>query len=200
LVIQWRNQGGKTVFNITDVEKKDPDLVLVHRFKGGDEGAFVELFRRYSGQMINFAYRFTGSREVAEELAQEIFMKVHAQAARFEPRAKFSTWLFRVAANHCLNEVRRDKYKHARVELDDGVGDPASGPDQAASGCETGRAILEALGTLPENQRIAMIMLCFHGSNYEEIRAALGCSEQALKSLVHRARETLKHRLKDYTG
>src|SRR5712691_2706778 len=103
------------------VPHDDPDVQLMLRFQKGDTEAFQQLFHKFSPSVVNFAFRFLGTQARAEEIAQEVFLQVYRWQRRYEPKAKFSTWLFKIANNHCLNEVRRGEYRVIRESLDSAV-------------------------------------------------------------------------------
>ncbi|MBE0545601.1 MAG: sigma-70 family RNA polymerase sigma factor [Verrucomicrobia bacterium] len=187
----------------------DPDAALMLRVKRGDTAAFTELVDKFKQPVINLAYRTLHDLTEAEDLAQNAFVQVFKSAARYEPSAKFSTWLFTIARNLCLNEIRRrarhpaDSLDQTAAETDDhplrqvedkGVSSP---PEQLLRG-ELEEKVERALAELPENQRTALLLCRQEELSYEEIAAVLGCSLSATKSLIHRARETLKARLKPY--
>jgi RNA polymerase sigma-70 factor, ECF subfamily len=179
------------------------------RVRAGDADAFRSLFEKYSGAVTRFASSFTGTHARAEELAQEVFVQVYRARERYEPRAKFSTWLYTIAHNLCLNEVRRYEYR-GRVESLDQE-DPASGlprshgmadPDapegeSVASGRELDARIRDLLAGLPESQRVALLLSRVEELRYREIGEVLGCSEQAVKSLIFRATRALREGLKE---
>jgi len=96
----------------------DTDAQLMLRFQAGDLRAFESLFWRHSRPLVNFAYRFVRSRETAEELAQEVFLRVHDAAPLYRAQAKFTTWLYRIATNVCLNELRRPRFRAVHQSLD----------------------------------------------------------------------------------
>lgn len=188
----------------------DPDATLMLRVKRGDRAAFEELVTRYQQPVLSFIYRTLPDATEAEDLAQGTFVQVWKSAARYEPSAKFSTWLFTIARNLCLNEFRRrsrhpadslDAPAHAGTDEPRGhsVEDPrqAAAPDSLLTG-ELEAKVAEAVGALPENQRTALLLWQRDEMAYEDIAGALGCSLSAVKSLLHRARETLKARLKPY--
>jgi RNA polymerase sigma-70 factor (ECF subfamily) len=188
----------------------DPDVQLMLRFQAGDDDAFRELFEKYTRAIVNFAYHFVGSRPRAEELAQDVFLQVYKAAARYEPQAKFTTWLYRIATNACLNEVRRPerRYKTRSLEHDTEDGseraeiafpDPhaVSGED-ASAGRELEAKIQTALGDLPANQRAALVLSRIEGMSYREVADALDCSESAVKSLVFRATATMRTELAEF--
>ncbi|MCW5556123.1 MAG: sigma-70 family RNA polymerase sigma factor [Verrucomicrobiae bacterium] len=187
----------------------DPDAALMLRVKQGDTAAFAELVDKFKQPVINLAFRTLHDLTEAEDLAQNVFVQVYKSAARYEPSAKFSTWLFTIARNLCLNEIRRrarhpaGSLDHSAAETDDhplrqvedkGVSSP---PEQLLRG-ELEEKVERALAELPENQRTALLLCRQEELSYEEIAAVLGCSLSATKSLIHRARETLKARLKPY--
>ncbi len=98
--------------------KKDPDVQHMLLFKDGNTDAFRVLFEKYKRPIINFCFKFCGDRQMAEELAQEVFIRVHKAAPRYRPDAKFSTWIYRIATNLCLNELRRKKYTYETESID----------------------------------------------------------------------------------
>ena len=167
----------------------DDDARLMKSVAGGDKAAFATLFDRHRARVVRFAYRFVGSQARAEELAQDIFIKLYRSAKTYQPSARFRTFLFRVATNHCLNELRRGDY---RVEMkepehDDGQHGTAESPDQTLEGRELERAVGQALAKMSERERLAFSMCRFEGMAYREIAEALQASEAAVKSLIHRA-------------
>jgi RNA polymerase sigma-70 factor (ECF subfamily) len=153
------------------------------------------LFDRYHSSVARFAFRFVGDQARAEELTQDIFVKLYRNAKAYKPSAQFKTFLFRVATNHCLNEVRRGEYRvthtsTAPTEEEGGVevaGPEGERPDEAVAGRELERAVGEALKGLSERERAAFTMCRFEGMAYRDIAEALEASEAAVKSLIHRA-------------
>jgi RNA polymerase sigma-70 factor, ECF subfamily len=187
----------------------DPDAVLMLRAKQGDTAAFTELVEKYKQPVINLAYRTLRDATEAEDLAQNVFVQVYKSAARYQTTAKFSTWLFTIARNLCLNEIRR-RSRHPAESLDaphpEQDDQPLqqfedkktfSPPESLLQG-ELAQNIERALEDLPENQRSALLLCRQEDLSYEEIAEVLGCSLSATKSLIHRGRETLKERLKAY--
>jgi len=187
----------------------DPDAALMLRVKQGDTDAFTALVEKYKQPVMNLAFRTLRDATEAEDLAQNTFVQAWKSSKRYEPSAKFSTWLFTIARNLCLNEIRR-RSRHPAESLDqtrdDNEDQPlhqvedrrqASTPDQLLRG-ELERKVDEALAALPENQRIALALCREEELSYEEMAEVLDCSLSATKSLIHRARETLKQKLKPY--
>ncbi len=173
----------------------DSDAQVMLRVAAGDRRAFGLLFDRYHASVARFAFRFVGDKARAEELTQDIFVKLYRNAKAYKPSAQFKTFLFRVATNHCLNEVRRGEYRvthtsTAPTEEEGGVevaGPEGERPDEAVSGRELERAVGEALKGLSERERAAFTMCRFEGMAYRDIAEALEASEAAVKSLIHRA-------------
>jgi RNA polymerase sigma-70 factor, ECF subfamily len=187
----------------------DPDTALMLRAKQGDSGAFTALVEKYKQPVMNLAFRTLRDLTEAEDLAQNVFVQVWKAAPRYEPTAKFSTWLFTIARNLCLNEIRR-RTRHPAESLDqtreDADDQPlyqvedkrvAPAPEELLRG-ELVEKVDAALAGLPENQRTALLLCRQEDLSYEEIATVLDCSLSATKSLIHRARETLKHKLKPY--
>jgi RNA polymerase sigma-70 factor (ECF subfamily) len=190
---------------------QDPDTLLMLRVKRGDRDSFTELVERWKHPVIGFIYRTLPDPDEAEDLAQATFVQLWKTAGRYQPTARFSTFLFTIARNLCLNEIRR-RVRHPADSLDEPRPDDEDHPlrqiedrRQPSADAEVTRSELfhlveEALAALPEKQRTALA-LCRDGElSYEEIASVLGTSLQATKSLIHRARETLKGRLKPYLG
>ena len=178
------------------------------RFKEGDTEAFDRLFNKYLRRIVNFAYRFVRNREVAEELAQDIFLKVYENGAGYQAHAKFTSWIYRIATNVCLNEIRKPQYRARHESLyisqdRSGEGEEirlavktAAGPDAALQRQAIGRVIGDALEQIPEKQRIAFLLNKYQELSYAEVADVMHMSEKAVKSLIHRAKEALAERLK----
>lgn len=188
----------------------DPDVQLMLRFRAGDEAAFRELFEKHGKAIVNFAYNFVGNKPRAEELAQDVFFQIYRAGPRYEPHAKFTTWLYRIATNACLNEVRRPERRYRTRPLEYESDDPrergeialpdpdAISGESALAGRELEDRIRDVLGALPENQRAALVLSRVDGLSYREVADALECSESAVKSLVFRATATLRKELEEF--
>jgi len=190
---------------MTEGAKVDPDVALMLRVRDGDEEAFGELVDRYHSEVRNLAWRYISDRQWSEDIAQETFLRVHKARARYEPRAKFRTWLLRIATNLCISRLRKKRIKAGSLSvgradggerelLDAEALDPALAPEQA----ERVRRVRQAVADLPERQRMAIILNRFHGHGYADLEKALEMSRPAVKSLLHRARESLKKALEAY--
>jgi len=175
----------------------DPDVELMLRFQKGDGAAFEELVRRHTRGVLNLVYRTMGDATYAEDAAQDVFVKVYRARKRYQPTAKFTTWLYRIAVNHCLNEIRSRKSQPASAApIDDLLEEPAGTPvDARLRRQELRRDVKEAIDALPENQRVAVILARYQEMSYEEIAEAMDLSLEAVKSVLFRAKENLKQRL-----
>jgi RNA polymerase sigma-70 factor (ECF subfamily) len=187
----------------------DLDASLMLRVKRGDEAAFAELVEKYKQPVMNLAFRILRDGTEAEDLAQNVFLQVYKSAHRYQASAKFSTWLFTIARNLCLNEIRRrtrhpaDSLEATYHESDD---QPARQyedhktflPTETLLHSELEQKIEAAMADLPEIQRTAIILCRRDEMSYEEIAEVVGCTLSATKSLIHRGRETLKEKLKPY--
>jgi RNA polymerase sigma-70 factor (ECF subfamily) len=157
-----------------------------------------------------FCQRFVRDAARAEELAQDVFLKIHLGADRYQPSARFTTFLYRVATNHCLTEVRRGEYQ-ARPEVDpasatgapldpDMLAGRGASPEEAARGQALLRDVEAMLARLPESQRAAFVLARFEGLPYEEIAQVLETTVPSVKSLVHRATVSAARALEPWTG
>lgn len=187
----------------------DPDAELMLRVKRGDRAAFAALVEKYQQPVLNFLLRSLQDETEAEDLAQNVFVQVWKSARRYRRTARFSTWLFTIARNLCLNELRR-RARHPATSLESTASESESPlperiedrqtatPPEALLREELFRKVEAALAELPENQRTAILLCREEEFSYEDIAAILGCSLSATKSLIHRGRETLKQKLKPY--
>ncbi len=190
-------------------DHSDPDAALMLLVKQGDRDAFTLLVEKYKQPVINLAYRTLSDATEAEDLAQHVFLQVFKSAPRYQVSAKFSTWLFTITRNLCLNEIRR-RSRHPAQSLDEVSPDNEDqplrqvedvknfSPPDALLQSELEEKVQLALAELPEKQRTALLLCRQEELSYEEIAEVLECSLSATKSLIHRARETLKQTLKPY--
>jgi RNA polymerase sigma-70 factor, ECF subfamily len=180
------------------------DVQLMLDVKAGDEQSFELLLRRYRTPLVNFLYRMVRDSAVAEDLAQEVFLRVYRARKDYAPSAKFTTWMFRIATNLALNSVRDNRYRQSEISMDQvvSVGDdkrqamevPDLTPtvEQVLVARSRSETILRAIDALPEKQRAAVLLHKYQELDYDEIARILECSESALKSLLFRAYESLR--------
>ncbi len=179
------------------------DAQLMLRVREGDETSFALLLERHRGPVVHFLYRMVGNQAVSEELAQEVFFRVYKSRSSYEPSAKFTTWLYRIATHLALNAIRDGKKEKGQQSLDqelpDGrerqVADSTHTVEETMVARVRVQEIRAAIDTLPEKQRAAVLMHKYQGLGYAQISNALDCSESATKSLLFRAYETLRGRL-----
>ncbi len=181
----------------------EPEAKIMADVAGGDLSAFKTLVELHHKPLINFIARYTGDRDSAEDIAQEVFLRVFKAAKTYKPQAKFRTWLFTIATNLCLNEIRGSKSSPKFVDLSDlheypAVVSAAFSPQQAAENVEREMAVRKAIGNLPENQRIAILLRQYHEFSYAEIGKIMGLTVPAVESLIQRARQSLKKSLSHY--
>ena len=187
----------------------DVDVML--RVKTGDESAFAYLVQKYRRPMIGFMYRLCHNPSTAEELAQEVFLRVYRSRTSYEPTAKFTTWLYRIATNLAVNYARDTRHERPEntVRLDEPDRETGTTPDLADDSLSAEEQILKRerlaairsrVNALPERQRVAVIMHKYQQMDYREIAGVLKLSESATKSLLFRAYETLREQLKEFVS
>jgi len=171
------------------LEQEDRELIVLAA--SGDQRGFAELVSRHQDRVFNLAYRYTRDRQDAEELAQEIFLKVWRHAGSFRGESAFGTWLYRLAVNACLNHRQGKK---ARPDPQSLAGDLVAGTRPAADemiAAEREAQLKKALDVLPPRQRLALVLASFEDKSYEEIAAAMEVSVASVESLLFRARQNL---------
>ena len=180
------------------------DFECMVRLKEGDESALTELVERHQQAVVGTAFRMLGDLHEAHDIAQKVFIRIWKSADRYEPTAKFTTWMFTITRNLVFNESRRRSRRPARsleepageMELARHVEDPSQRPaDQELLHGELRRAVDEAIRRLPEKQRLALVLRRFEMKTYEEIAAVLEVTVPAVKSLLFRARTYLRKEL-----
>src|SRR5215471_11015884 len=185
------------------------DAEVMLRVAAGDTGAFDYLVEKFRRPMISFMYRMTRNQSVAEELAQEVFLRVYRSRQSYAASAKFTTWLYRIATNLAVNHARDTKYERPEntVNIDEpdtetgltvDVADKSLNAEQVILRRERLAAIRKHVEALPERQRAAVIMHKYQNMDYKQIAAVLKLSESATKSLLFRAYETLRDTLKEF--
>lgn len=168
-------------------------------FQGGDEEAFVTLYRRYRDRIINFSRRLTGSQAAGEEVAQEAFLRLYAAQSRYRPDSRFSTYIYRIAKNLCINLHNRRERQLVDSGVDtDRQASLAEGADLTLERSQLRRLIDSALAALPVKQAVAFVLCQHQGMSLKEAALVLELSEGATKSLVFRARQSLIERLQPY--
>jgi len=181
----------------------EQDAQLMLRVGEGDDTSFALLLERHRGPVVHFLYRMVQYQAVSEELAQEVFLRVYRSRSTYEPTAKFTTWLFRIATHVALNSIRDGKkekgHESLDVETSDGmerqVADSQPTVEQELVQNVKRREVRQAIEALPAKQRAAVLMHKYEGLDYAQIAAVLSCSESAIKSLLFRAYESLRGRL-----
>jgi RNA polymerase sigma-70 factor (ECF subfamily) len=189
------------------------ERLLLRRLRERDELAFREMVEAYQDQVFNLLFRMIGTREEAEDLAQEVFVTVFKSIDQFRGDSKLSTWLYRIAANHCKNRIKylARRYDRSTSQLDEAVertavaqgGAPVGAgridaPDQALEGAEMERMVQRAIAELDEDHRLVVVLRDIEELAYEEICVITGLPEGTVKSRLHRARLALKDKLAKY--
>jgi RNA polymerase sigma-70 factor (ECF subfamily) len=183
------------------------DEELMGRVARGDRQAFASLVQRHQQHILNLIHRSLGDRAQAEDVAQEVFLRVWRAAEDYEPKSKFTTWVHRIAVNLCLDAMKSAHHRQSFVHPNAGSEeqgennellygcDRAGSPEEHLLIAEESRRIFAALQSLPANQRLAVVLKKFDGLSYDEIGRILGCSVPAVASLLVRAKRTLRDKL-----
>jgi RNA polymerase sigma-70 factor (ECF subfamily) len=185
------------------------DAQVMLRVKAGDDSAFEYLVQKYRRPMLGFMYRMAHNTAVAEDLAQEVFLRVYRSREKYEASAKFTTWLYRIASNLAVNHARDSRHQRPEntVSLDEpdqetgltmDVPDDSLTAEEAIVKRERLAAIRQRVEALPERQKMALIMHKYQQMDYRQIAEVLKLSESAIKSLLFRAYETLRVQLKEF--
>ena len=189
----------------------DSDVSLMLEFQKGDISSFEKLVQKHKESIINIIYQFIGERDEAEDLAVEVFLRVYRAAKKYQAKAKFTTWLYKITTNLCLNEIRK-KAKVQTVslskpisageekeeELIEKIADAAPSPQQILEKKERNALIRKAIDSLPAKQRMATILQIYEGLSYKEISRILGCSVKSVERRLYWARTNLKEKLSSY--
>ena len=187
----------------------DPDAEVMLRAKAGDQSAFDFLVQKYRRPMVSFMFRMARNAAAAEDLAQEVFLRVYRSRENYEASAKFTTWLYRIATNLAVNHARDTRHERPEVQVsldepDDESGTTLELPDSSLTAeqqmvrRERMLAIRAKVEALPEQQKLAVIMHKYQQMDYKQIAEVLKKSESATKSLLFRAYETLREQLKEF--
>jgi RNA polymerase sigma-70 factor (ECF subfamily) len=182
----------------------DSSEALTTRARSGDQEAFRQIFDRYARPIISFVYDMVGQRDLAEELAQETFVRAYKSLGALKDETKLSTWLFGIAKNVARESLRTRIRDERRVEMDDGriteLSDSRLPPDRELLDRELNRVIHSALGELDEDKRLVFTLRVFQQRSYEEIAEITGFSVAKLKTDLHRARVEMRRRIQPYLG
>jgi RNA polymerase sigma-70 factor (ECF subfamily) len=204
----------RPVLTNTDTESAylcDPDVQLMLRVKMGDEDAFARLVSGYQDRLVSIFANLVGNQETAEDLAQEVFLRIYRARHGYQPNAKFSTWVFRIANNLASNS-RRSRSRRKEVQLKTQESGPLGArpaeqlladksalmPTRLLDRHELQEHVREALESLSERQQMALLLHKFEGMSYVDIGESMEMTPQAVKSLLSRARESLRARLEAY--
>jgi RNA polymerase sigma-70 factor, ECF subfamily len=198
-----------TVFSAGAGPDSQTDADIMLRVKTGDQSAFEYLVQKYRRPMVSFMYRMARNSAAAEDLAQEVFLRVYRSRENYEASAKFTTWLYRIATNLAVNHARDSRHERPEVQVsldepDDDTGTTLELPDASLNAeqqmvrRERLLAIRRKVEALPEQQRLAVIMHKYQQMDYKQIAEVLKKSESATKSLLFRAYETLRDQLKEF--
>lgn len=189
-------------------DEKASSEELMERISGGDQEAFEILVNRHQTSVLNLSFRFIGDRTQAKDLAQEVFLRVWQAAKSYKSEAKFTTWIYRITANLCFNELKSARRKKLlqflrfnadhEIETEENFPDRSPSPEDLLLVKERSRRISDALQSLPENQRMALVLKRYDDLSYQEIAQVLGCSVSAVESLLVRAKRTLQEKLKNF--
>ena len=178
---------------------RENEALIMSEVARGKVESFRGLFDLHHRGVLNMAYRFTGNREDAEEITQNVFIKIYEAAGRYSPRAKFTTWLYTIARNECISFQRKNRrsIRALASSLDSGEGEQTPIPVHETPASELQRrqahaGILRAVASLPSKQKLALELQQFKGCSYADIAEVLGCSISAVESLLFRARTNLR--------
>ena len=198
-----RLPAGKPITQKREAGLVEDDVDLMLRVKAGDAEAFNQLMDKYQRTVVNLVFRFTGDAENAEDLAQEVFLRIYRAAPRYEPKAKFFTYLYQVTLNLCRNERERNTRRKAssldsRGAQDDKaweIADPEVGAETLVQRQEMAAQVQAAIQDLPQEQRQLLILQRFQDLGYEELAEVTAQTVSAVKAKLHRARLALKKKL-----
>jgi RNA polymerase sigma-70 factor (ECF subfamily) len=190
------------------MEINDPDAELMVAFQQGNGAAFEQLLDKYHRPIVNFIYKIVNNVAEAEELAQEVFLRIYRSRDGYEPRARFAAWLYRIATNLSLKEASRKRrmrfWSHNNnsqedpVILEEVLRDPAPDAEGRLISSELGRVMRRAIGSLPRNEKVALILRRYEELSYREIAEIMNCTEAAVKTYIHRGKLHVRDRILPY--
>jgi len=184
---------------------ENPEAKIMVEVAKGDLSAFREIVEPHQNPLLNYIYRYTGDRASSEDIAQEVFLRVFKNAKEYRPLSSFRTWLFKIATNLCLNELRDNKRHRNTIDIFElneagfvALAEKRPSPVRELENRELSSALKEAVKNLPEKQRVALLLHKYSGFSYLEISQMMDCSISAVESLIHRARQSLRKQLSPY--
>ena len=187
------------------IDPPDPDAELMVAFQKGDEVAFERLLDKYTKPIVNFIYKIVNNRGEAEELGQDVFLKIYRARHRYEPRARFSAWIYRIATNASLKALRQRRHfqspahDKARAGAAEGLlRDARPNAEATLVAGERDALIRRAIARLPEKQRVAIVLRRYEGLSYKEIAEVMRCTEAAVKTTIHRGKLSVREQLLGY--
>jgi RNA polymerase sigma-70 factor, ECF subfamily len=186
---------------------QNSDLDLMAAVQRGDASAFEQLLVKYNKNIVNFIYKFVNNIGEAEELAQEVFLKIYMARHSYEPRAPFSSWLYRIAANEGIKAAvkgrrlffrsrRRDTGEHENIL--ESIPDVRQNAEHTLAGNETAQIVQKAISSLPKKEKLAIVLRRYQGLSYEEIAEVMNCTEGAVKTYIHRGKLRLREFMLPY--
>jgi RNA polymerase sigma-70 factor (ECF subfamily) len=190
------------------MEITDPDAELMVAFQQGDGAAFEQLLDKYHRPIVNFIYKIVNNTAEAEELAQEVFLRVYRSRQTYQPRARFAAWVYRIATNLSYKEAsrkrrmrlwaRKDNSHEEDVLVENLVSDPAPNAEGRLIASELGRMIRRAIGSLPRREKVALILRRYQELSYREIAEIMDCTEAAVKTYIHRGKLHVRDQILPY--
>ena len=186
----------------------DPDSKLMVAFQQGNLEAFDQLLDKYHKPIVNFIYRIVNNAGEAEELAQEVFLRIHRARHGYEPKAKFASWIYRIAANLSLKEAGRKRRMRFWAPKPNGnedswpeqeaIPDPLPDAERRLISSEMGKVIRRAIQALPRKEMVALVLRRYEELSYKEIAEVMGCTEAAVKTYIHRGKLHVRDRILPY--
>ncbi|MBK9387770.1 MAG: RNA polymerase sigma factor [Planctomycetes bacterium] len=193
---------------MTEDTETDPGRALMLRVKQGDHEAFERLVERFQDVVLNLVFKFSGTRREAEDLSQDVFLRIFRARETYEPDARFTTWLYKIVFNLCVNRAAREKLRRTESleSWDETSPSNANGrahpsertPLEQLQRGELALVVRNAVARLPENQRMALVLFKYEELSQREIAEVMGSTEKAIKSLLSRARESLRASLQPF--
>lgn len=193
------------LYLMTNIE--DTDIILMQRIKSGDIQSFDKLLERHHKRVLNIVYKYIGNKQSAEDLVQEVFLRIYKSRHSYKPKAKFTTWLYEIVKNLCLQELKKKSNKTYSIEANQenpkmnhiaNLQNPGALPPEIIEKEEITLLIKEVIDSLPPNQRMAVVLNKYEDLSYQEIADSMAISMKAVKSLLSRARMNIKEKLLTY--